>query len=150
MQASEPTLSERAAAAADAGNLLEAIKQVREETGLDLKEAKDLVDAYLRHGHSPSPSTIAASSAEMPVAALQALKNGVLIEAIQHYRNHNRCGLKDAKEAVERYLDANPLAKQQFQAAAKANGKPFLNVLLALVILGLIAAGYWYVTGQTL
>lgn len=144
MQASEPTLSERAAAAADAGNLLEAIKQVREETGLGLKEAKDMVDAHLRHDHAPSPSTTGISSAEMPVAAMLALKNGVLIEAIKHYRTHNRCGLKDAKEAVEQYLDNNPPAKQQFQAAAKANGKPFLKALLMLVILGLIVIGYWY------
>lgn len=147
MQASEPTLSERAAAAADAGNLLEAIKQVREETGLGLKEAKDMVDAYLR-GHAPSPSTTNTSSAEMPVAAMLALKNGVLIEAIKHYRTHNRCGLKDAKEAVEQYLDNNPPAKQQFRAAAKANGKPFLKAFLMLVILGLIVIGYWYAGGE--
>lgn len=133
-------------AAANAGNLIEAIKHVREETGLGLKEAKDSVDAYLRDGHSPSPTSV--SPAEMPVAAMLALKNGVLIEAIKHYRTHNRCGLKDAKEAVEHYLDSNPLAKQQFQTAAKANGKPFLKGLLVLIILGLIVIGYWYAGGE--
>lgn len=148
MSSSKPTISEQAAAAAKAGNLLEAIKQVREETGLGLKEAKDMVDAYLRHDHSPSPSTTDASSAEMPVAAMLALKNSVLIEAIKHYRAYNRCDLKDAKEAVEHYLDSNPLTKQQFHAAAKANGKPFLKWLLVLIILGLIVIGYRYTGGE--
>ncbi len=31
---------------ADAGNMIQAIKLVREQTGLGLKEAKDIVDAY--------------------------------------------------------------------------------------------------------
>lgn len=146
MPSSKPTISEQAAAAANAGNLIEAIKQVREETGLGLKEAKDMVEAYLRNAHSPSQT--GTSPAEMPIAAMLALKNGLLIEAIKHYREHNRCGLKDAKEAVERYLDNNPLAKQQFQAAAKANGKPFFKVLLALVILGLMVLAYWYASGD--
>lgn len=146
MPSSKPTISEQAAAAANAGNLIEAIKLVREETGLGLKEAKDMVDAYLRDGHAPSPTSV--SPAEMPVAAMLALKNGVLIEAIKHYRAHNRCGLKDAKEAVEHYLDSNPLAKQQFQTAAKANGKPFLKGLLVLIILSLIVIGYWYAGGE--
>lgn len=146
MPSSKPTMSGQAAAAANAGNLIEAIKQVREETGLGLKEAKDMVDAYLRDCHSPSPTRV--SPAEMPVAAMLALKNGVLIEAIKHYRAHNRCDLKDAKEAVEHYLDSNPLTKQQFQAAAKANGKPFLKWLLLLIILGLIVIGYRYTGGE--
>lgn len=146
MPSSKPTISEQAAAAANAGNLIEAIKQVREETGLGLKEAKDLVEAYLRNAHNPSPT--GTSPAGMPIAAMLALKNGLLIEAIKHYREHNRCGLKDAKEAVERYLDNNPLAKQQFQAAAKANGKPFFKTLLALVVLGLMVLAYWYASGD--
>ncbi|MCK9606639.1 MAG: ribosomal protein L7/L12 [Methylomonas sp.] len=146
MSSSKPTISEQAAAAANAGNLLEAIKQVREETGLGLKEAKEMVDAYLRHGHAASPTGI--SHTEMPVAAMLALKNGLLIEAIKHYREHNHCGLKDAKQAVERHIDTNPLLKQQFQAAAKQSGMPFVNLLLVLVLLGLMALGYWYTGGE--
>ena len=41
-----PTLSARAEAAVRSGNKIEAIKIIREELGLGLKEAKDLVDAY--------------------------------------------------------------------------------------------------------
>lgn len=148
MPSTNTTISEQAAAKAKAGNLIEAIKLVREETGLGLKEAKDRVEAYLQDGQGLSQTN--ASTAEMPVAALLALKDGVLIKAIKEYREHNHCGLKDAKEAVERYLESNPLAKQQFQAAAKANGTPLLKVLLALAILGLGALGYWYAGGEML
>jgi len=42
------TLSEAAIAALQRGNKIEAIKLVRVEQGLGLKEAKDLVEAYLR------------------------------------------------------------------------------------------------------
>jgi len=42
------TLSEAAVAALQRGNKIEAIKHVRIERGIGLKEAKDLVEAYLR------------------------------------------------------------------------------------------------------
>ncbi len=45
--ATGPRLSLAAVAALHAGNKIEAIKITRIETRLDLKEAKDLVDAYL-------------------------------------------------------------------------------------------------------
>jgi len=43
-----PQISAPAIAALQLGNKIEAIKLVREETGLGLKEAKDLVERYLR------------------------------------------------------------------------------------------------------
>ena len=43
-----PTLSAAAIAALQQGNKIEAIKIVRTEQSLDLKQAKDLVDEYLR------------------------------------------------------------------------------------------------------
>lgn len=47
MDADKPALSEPARAALAAGNLLEAIRIVREDSGLGLKAAKDRVDRYL-------------------------------------------------------------------------------------------------------
>ncbi len=43
-----PALSQTAVAALEQGNTIEAIKIVRLERGLGLKESKDLVDAYLK------------------------------------------------------------------------------------------------------
>lgn len=42
-----PSIPEVAAAALDQGKQIEAIKLVREINGIGLKEAKDLVDAYI-------------------------------------------------------------------------------------------------------
>jgi ribosomal protein L7/L12 len=42
------TLSEAAVAALQRGNKIEAIKLLRMQQGIGLKEAKDLVEAYLR------------------------------------------------------------------------------------------------------
>ena len=49
-------VSDAVVAAVDAGNKIEAIKILREETGLGLAEAKDVVDALdkARRGDSPS------------------------------------------------------------------------------------------------
>jgi len=43
-----PAFSQTALAALEQGNTIEAIKIVRLERGLGLKESKDLVDAYLK------------------------------------------------------------------------------------------------------
>lgn len=43
-----PVLTQPAVAALEQGQIIEAIKIVRQEQGLGLKESKDLVDAYLK------------------------------------------------------------------------------------------------------
>lgn len=53
---SKDTLSEAAISALARGNKVEAIKLVREERRLGLKEAKDLVDEYLRTDPSAQAS----------------------------------------------------------------------------------------------
>ena len=53
---SKDTLSEAAISALARGNKVEAIKLVREERRLGLKEAKDLVDEYLRTNPSAQAS----------------------------------------------------------------------------------------------
>jgi hypothetical protein len=48
MDDSEYAYSDEIIAAVDSGNKIEAIKRLREETGLGLKEAKDAIDALVR------------------------------------------------------------------------------------------------------
>lgn len=43
---SKPVLSSEVIQAIESGNKIEAIKLLRESTGLGLKESKDLIDAY--------------------------------------------------------------------------------------------------------
>ena len=55
-------LSSAAEAALRGGNKIEAIKIIREERGLGLKEAKDLVDAYVETDPSLKASVANASA----------------------------------------------------------------------------------------
>jgi len=123
-------------AAADQGDLIGAIKLLRQRTGLGLKEAKDSVEAYLhgREGHSAS------DVGNLPLAAIVALQEGKLIEAIRQTRMATGRGLRDSKEAVEQFLATNPASHEQFQMAARRNHRfPWLALLMlaALVVLAL-------------
>ena len=54
----EYSLSDEVVAAVDSGNKIEAIKLLREETGVGLKEAKDVIDALAaeRRGDQLTPT----------------------------------------------------------------------------------------------
>jgi ribosomal protein L7/L12 len=124
-------------AAADRGDLVEAIKLLRERTGLGLKDAKDAVESYLRG----EELVAAPRDTRIPVAAISALQEGRLIDAIRHTREATRMGLKESKEAVERHLAANPGLREQFVEEARRRRRPLLNIaLLALVVAAAIVA----------
>jgi ribosomal protein L7/L12 len=90
------------------GQKIEAIKGVRELTGLGLKEAKDYVDALQRGGALPVlPATAAseavtASAPQLEQEARMLLAQGQKIEAIKRVRELTGWGLKEAKDYVER------------------------------------------------
>ena len=97
------------------GSLVEAIKLLR-NSGIGLKEAKELLEAQRRRDASPAvlqagqaplgpPRADAAfPSASMvspPAAAVEALRRGNKIEAITLMRAHAGIGLKEAKDAID-------------------------------------------------
>jgi len=87
------------------GKLIEAIKLLRESSGLGLKEAKEVIESHLQH----NPVQLTRSVDPLPAAVLQALQRGKKIEAIQRLREHTGMGLKEAKELVEAsQVGANP------------------------------------------
>ncbi len=131
-------------------NAIEAIKRLRGATGLGLKEAKDVVDAYLQGRPVPAlpPSGGAASFASVPPAVLAALHQGQKIEAIRLLREHTGLGLKEAKDVV----DALPQARQQGgQAGGLAPGEMPRSGLLRwvgmAVVLGVLLA-WWLLRGH--
>lgn len=86
--------------ALESGEQITAIKLLRESSGLGLKEAKDLIEAYQRGGAAPvAPASTA--SASLPAEVVAAMQAGRKIEAIKLLREHNGMGLAAAKEAVE-------------------------------------------------
>lgn len=88
----------------DYGNKIEAIRVVREKLGLDLKDAKDLVDAMERG--SPIPLAAGNPAAHQRDGTDQELRQlvnaGQLIEAIKLAREQKGLDLKAAKAYVER------------------------------------------------
>jgi ribosomal protein L7/L12 len=86
------------------GKKIEAIKLVREQTGLGLKEAKDAVEA-LERGESPDlqPVTVVAHilSRDDVDTINGLLRQNKKIDAIKLYRERTGVDLKTAKDAVE-------------------------------------------------
>jgi ribosomal protein L7/L12 len=89
-------------AALDRGNKIEAIKRVRQLTGLGLKEAKDLVEAWQRNPDS------FAEKKKRPVNDLSAdgvrdlIEEGKLDEAVDLYRRFAGVDQYTAQDAVEK------------------------------------------------
>ncbi len=80
------------------GDRVEAIKLVRERTGLGLKEAKDRIERELQGNGAVSGR---AWSTVLPPAASAALQRGDKIEAIRILREETGVELKDAKQAID-------------------------------------------------
>src|SRR3990167_7039470 len=99
MSISKDPLPANVQAALERGSAIEAVKLLREATGLGLKEAKDLIDQH----HRGRTTTIAVgdTASTLPPEVLSALQQGKKIEAIRLLREKTGLGLKDAKEAVE-------------------------------------------------
>jgi ribosomal protein L7/L12 len=131
--------------AADRGDMIDAIKITRERTGLSLKEAKDAVNAYSRGMDTGAAGT---GNTAIPPDAIASLYQGKLIDAIKKTRATTGLGLKDAKEAVERYLASNPSTSQRFQAAAADERRGVLRVVRILVLTGLVIFGYLWFSGN--
>ena len=116
MSESPPQLPSAAVVAAvSSGQLIEAIKLVREQQGLGLKEAKELVDRYrsmpvlMRVDALGDKANDIASQhgVKIPAAAIDALAHGNVTAAINAVRNEYRIGLKDAEQLVDAHRDGS-------------------------------------------
>ena len=136
------------------GNMIEAIKIVREATGLGLKDAKDWVERYRDNPITLSPDTIPMEELEsgfgapadtLPAAAIAALKQGRIIEAVREVRQATGLGLKEAKDRVDQYL-------AQHANVASATEKPAPHVAqeprsfgwLAFLLIAAALAWFWW------
>ncbi len=103
------------------GNKIAAIKLVREQTGMGLKEAKDYVEALPLAGASalpPARDPRAAGLAEHDLAEIRALAaQGNKIAAIKLVREQTGMGLKEAKDYVEALPATGPIAPPVGSAA---------------------------------
>ena len=89
-------------AALQGGNKIEAIRLVREATGLGLKEAKDYVERWQQTGVPPEHRASAApQSTDMEQEVRLLVAQGNTIAAIKRVRELTGWGLQEAKEYVD-------------------------------------------------
>ncbi|MDH6165255.1 ribosomal protein L7/L12 [Variovorax boronicumulans] len=115
-------LPPEAIAALQRGSLIEAIKIVRDKTGLDLKSAKEAVERHANgqgapadwqegdwgRGEPEGAGMQGNGPAAVPSAALMALAKGNKVEAVRLTREATGLGLAEAKRLVENHQ--NPAA----------------------------------------
>jgi ribosomal protein L7/L12 len=88
------------------GQIIQAVKLVRERTSLGLKEAKDMVDHVEDGARSSAPAissmTFGNTHINVDDEARRLVAAGSKIEAIKLVRERTGLGLKEAKDYVER------------------------------------------------
>ena len=78
---------------------------------------------------------------DLPPAAVEALRKGRTIDAIRILRQERALDLRDAKQAVDQYVRANPVLERSLrEAQAEANRG---CVVWVLGLLALAVAGYY-------
>jgi ribosomal protein L7/L12 len=117
-------------AALQAGNKIEAIRRLREATGLGLKESKDAIDAH-EAGRASQP----AADGPLPPQALEALRRGDKVQAIRLLRERTGLGLKEAKDRVDAF-------RHEAQSAGHAGAPgevPRSRHRVAWIVIGAVA-----------
>ncbi|PRX98813.1 hypothetical protein [Allonocardiopsis opalescens] len=83
------------------GRTIEAVKVVRERTGLGLSEAVELVDALAAGRPLPTPAGAGGLPEDVREAARALARQGRTIEAVKLVRERTGAGLAEAKRAVD-------------------------------------------------
>ena len=148
MPAPANPLPAKVAEALQRGNLVEAIKLLRDAKGGGLKAAKEAIDDYLR---VKSTSTAPAARHTMkapwaiPPSVAQAIQAGNTIEAIKLMREQTGMGLKEAKDAVDGLR-----AQSQWSQGGSPGEVPRSSGAVWWVVIA-VAAGvaYYFLRGTT-
>ena len=118
------------------GNKVEAIKLLREATGLGLKEAKDAID---RHGRTTaSDATRASSRAQVPPAVIEALQRGEKVETGRHMRNTSGLDLKGAKDRIDMHLNESQRSLSHLAPGEVPRSDGAAGWIVAVAIVGII------------
>jgi len=141
-------LPPEALAAWDRGDRIQAIRLVRERTGLDLAQAKAALESRAPQAQENWPP----AAAQVPANAMAALARGETIEAIKLTRQATGLGLKEAKELVERAIESGSTGAAThpaFQRPGLAPGEVprstvSVSAIVAVIAIAAAIAGYFY------
>jgi ribosomal protein L7/L12 len=115
------------------GQQIEAIRLLREATGLGLKDAKDAIDAHVRGESVMLPSAGDMADAA-PAGVLEALRQGNKIEAVRRMRAHTGLDLKASKQRVDVLQAQHGL--QALSPGEVRRGRGWWWGIIALAVLG--------------
>ena len=136
-------LPAEAIAALSRGQVVQAVKIVRDKTGLGLKESKDLVDAY-RDGEVPPRDEAMRARLEsiagkhgfkVPEEAMTAMERGDLKTALERLRQ-----AKDASPQTALHAGHAPRATSTVSRETRRNGWVWILLFAAAIA----AAGFWF------
>ena len=139
-------LPAEAIAALSRGQVVEAVKIVRDKTGLGLKESKDLVDAY-RDGEVPPRDEAMRARLEsiagkhgfkVPEEAMTAMESGDLKTALQRLRQAKDSGLQIAPTGLHSGHTARAI--ETVSRETSRNGWVWILLFAAAIA----AAGFWF------
>lgn len=74
---------------------------------------------------------------DLPREVVDALEQGNVIGAIKQLRSAQGIGLKESKDAVDRYLAGHPELRQRLDAARSASSRSAGRWFVVLMVIGL-------------
>lgn len=125
------------------GDKIEAIRRLRESSGLGLKEAKEAIEQHLL-GH-PAHAPAARSSSRLPAAVVEALRQRKKVQAIRLLREQTGLGLKDAKDAVDAFQDAERTKNDGLASGAVSRLGSAVRWIALLAMAGFVV--YYFLRG---
>jgi ribosomal protein L7/L12 len=121
------------------GYAIDAIKLLRQSSGLGMKEAKDAIDAHL-HGNPPSaPAANVGYVGPLPETVLLALRGGNKIEAIRLLRQATGLGLKEAKDAVDSFEQGTKPRLDEIAPGEISRKSGFIWWVVAAIVIAAVA-----------
>ncbi len=119
------------------GNKIEAIKMLRGELNIGLKEAKGIVDK-ISSGSTIDNNFIKTKNISVSEKALDFLRKGKKIDAVKVVREEMGLGLKDSKDIVEKVLLENSEVKELYSAHSREGVRKFFFAVSLLILIYLI------------
>ena len=136
------TLPDNVAAALKRGNKLEAVKLLRDATGLGLQEAKDTVESAQAgtDDFKPASDNLPTMSAQVNAA----IQQGKKLEAIRLFREENGVDLKEAKDAIEAAFEGRQVMAADVSPGMVAQtGSPLKWLAVAAVVAAIVV--YYFI-----
>jgi ribosomal protein L7/L12 len=132
MEDLDPRLREEILRQVEAGKKIDAIKSLRDATGMGLADAKNLVEALAAGGERTTDgvATDSSRSGALPAKVQGLLHEGQKLDAIKALRSERGLGLKEARIQVEAYLEKHP---ELAYSTSSGSGK-FVTVAVVIVL----------------